>query len=33
MTKDILVSISGLQVNPEQESDTVEVISAGEYYY
>ena len=33
MTKDILVSISGLQVSPEMESDTVEVISPGEYYY
>ena len=33
MTKDILISISGLQVSPENESDTVEVISPGEYYY
>lgn len=32
MTKDILVSISGLQMSPDSESDTVEVIAPGEYY-
>lgn len=33
MTKDILVSISGLQMAPDDQSDSVEVIAPGEYYY
>lgn len=34
MTKDVLVTISGLQFSPEAEpgNDVVEVISAGDYY-
>jgi uncharacterized beta-barrel protein YwiB (DUF1934 family) len=33
MTKDVLLSITGLQFSPDQESNSVEVISPGEYYY
>lgn len=33
MTKDVLLSITGLQSAPENGSDTVEVIAPGEYYY
>ncbi|MFQ7714384.1 MAG: hypothetical protein ACLRI8_08605 [Agathobacter rectalis] len=31
MTKDVVVSLKGLQLAPDQQSDAVEVI-AGEYY-
>lgn len=33
MTKEVLISIKGLQTSPQDETDTVEVISPGEYYY
>ena len=33
MTKEVLVSISGLQMAPDEQSDSVEVIAPGEYYY
>lgn len=33
MTKEILVSISGLQMSMDSETDTVELIAPGEYYY
>ena len=33
MTKEVLISISGLQVSPESETDTVEMIAPGEYYF
>ena len=33
MTKDVLLSISGLQMAPDHESDSLEVIAPGEYYY
>lgn len=33
MTKEVLVSISGLQMAPDQQGDTVEVIAPGEYYF
>lgn len=34
MTKDILLSISGLQFGPDDDNtDSVEVITPGEYYY
>ena len=32
MTKDVVVSLKGLQLAPEQQSDAVEVIAPGEYY-
>lgn len=32
MTKDVLVKISGLQFATEEESESVEVITAGDYY-
>lgn len=32
MTKDILVTISGIQIGPE-DSDTIEVTTGGSYYY
>lgn len=33
MTKDVLVTISGLQImGPEEDSEPVEVITAGDYY-
>lgn len=32
MTKDVLVKISGLQFAAEEESEPVEVITAGDYY-
>jgi uncharacterized beta-barrel protein YwiB (DUF1934 family) len=33
MTKDVLLSITGLQFAPNQESDTLEMIAPGEYYF
>ncbi|MGN0414305.1 MAG: DUF1934 domain-containing protein [Agathobacter sp.] len=33
MTKDILLSIRGLQITEDTQKDTVEVISPGEYYF
>lgn len=33
MTKDVMVSISGLQIEGGEGGETVEVISNGEYYY
>lgn len=33
MTKEVLLTIKGLQVSPEDESDTVEMLAPGEYYY
>lgn len=33
MTKDVLVTIGGLQMAPDDDSDTVEVIAPGEYYF
>ena len=32
MTKDVLLTISGLQFAAEQEADQVEIITAGDYY-
>lgn len=33
MVKDVLLTISGLQLSAEEEGDTVELITPGEYYY
>lgn len=33
MTKEILLSIKGLQIAEDAQSDTVEVVSPGEYYF
>ena len=33
MTKDVLVSLSGLQMAQEQEPENTEVISKGEYFF
>ena len=33
MTKEVLISITGLQMSPDEDQDTVEVIAAGEYYF
>lgn len=33
MTKDILISIRGLQITEDSQQDTVEMISPGEYYF
>ena len=33
MTKEVLLSITGLQLSPDQQSDTVEMIAPGEYYF
>ena len=33
MTNEVLVSISGLQMAPDEQTDSVEVIAPGEYYY
>jgi uncharacterized beta-barrel protein YwiB (DUF1934 family) len=33
MTKDVLLSITGLQVSPDAGSDTVEIIAPAEYYF
>lgn len=33
MTKEVLISVKGLSTSPENESDTVEIISPGEYYF
>ena len=33
MTKEVLVSISGLQMAPDEQTDSVEVIAPGEYCY
>lgn len=33
MTKDVLLSVKGLQISPGDQSDTIEVISPGNYYY
>ena len=32
MTKDVLVTISGLQFSPENENESVELITSGNYY-
>ena len=32
MTKDVLVTISGLQFSPENENESVELITSGSYY-
>ncbi len=32
MTKDVVVSLKGLQLAPDEQSDAVEVIAPGEYY-
>ena len=32
MTKEVLVSLKGLQLSPDEQSDAVEVIAPGEYY-
>ena len=32
MTKDVVVSLKGLQLAPDQQSDAVEVIAQGEDY-
>ena len=32
MTHDVVVSLKGLQLAPDQQSDAVEVIAPGEYY-
>ena len=33
MTKEVILSIKGLQTSPDQDTDTVEVIAPGEYYF
>ncbi len=33
MTKDVILSVRGLQMMPENGSDSVEVIAPGKYYY
>lgn len=33
MTKDVLLTIKGLQLSQEEEADTIEMIAPGEYYY
>lgn len=33
MTKEVLVSIKGLQLTPEDMEEAIEVIAPGEYYY
>lgn len=33
MTKEVLLSITGLLLSPDQQSDTVEMIAPGEYYF
>ena len=33
MTKDVLITVCGLQIMDEEGADPVEVITAGEYYY
>ena len=33
MTKEVLVSLCGLQLAPDEQSDTVDVIAPGEYYF
>lgn len=33
MTKEVLLTIKGLQMSPEDGEDTVEMIAPGEYYY
>lgn len=33
MTKEVILAITGLQLSPDQQSDTVEMIAPGEYYY
>lgn len=33
MTKDVILSIQGLQITEDNQSDTMEVISPGEYYF
>ena len=32
MTKDVLLSIKGLQIGENEQNDTIEVISPGDYY-
>ena len=32
MTKEVLVSLKGLQLSPDEQSDAVEVIAPAEYY-
>ena len=33
MTKDVLVTISGLLSSPDDSEDTIEVTTAGQYYF
>ena len=33
MTKDVLLSIKGLQIGENEQNDTIEVISPGDYYF
>ncbi len=33
MTKDVLLSVTGLQILPDNEDNTVELFAPGEYYY
>lgn len=33
MTKEVLLSIRGLQISPDNQSETIETISPGEYYF
>lgn len=33
MTKEVLLTIKGLQMAPEEEADTVEMLAPGEYYF
>lgn len=32
MTKDVLVSLKGLQLSPDEQSEAIEVIAPGDYY-
>lgn len=33
MNKEVLVSVNGLHMSPESDTDTVEIIAPGEYYF
>ena len=33
MTKEVLLKIQGLQIAPDEQNDTIEVITPGEYYF
>lgn len=33
MTKDVIISIGGLQVSPDGQDDTIETVSPGSYYF